>query len=221
MSHCHDEHDSHDHGHSHGAHDHSDDITPAIQKQIYQQIDFGAINTLNEAESASGRKICQKTWDERMNPEPELCSDADCQVLLHVPFTAQIRLHSILIRTSETASAPLTLKLYINRDDLDFETAADVQPTQTLSLAQSNQIQDVPVKRALFNTVRSLDLFFEDNWGRGDEDETRISYLGFKGEWMHLSREPINFLYEAAANPSDHKMASGINDAMGSRLGGT
>jgi hypothetical protein len=221
MSHCHDEYDSHDHGHGHGAHDHSDDITPAIQKQIYQQIDFGAINTLNEAESASGRKICQKTWDERMNPEPELCSDADCQVLLHVPFTAQIRLHSILIRTSETASAPLTLKLYINRDDLDFETAADVQPTQTLSLAQSNQIQDVPVKRALFNTVRSLDLFFEDNWGRGDEDETRISYLGFKGEWMHLSREPINFLYEAAANPSDHKMASGINDAMGSRLGGT
>lgn len=135
-------------------------------------------------------------------------------------FTAQIRLHSVIIRTSQTDSAPLTLKLFINRDDLDFGTASEVQPTQTLSLSQTNDIQEVPVKRALFNTVRSLDLFFEDNWGRGDEDETRISYLGFKGEWMALNREPINFMYEAAANPSDHKMVSGVRGEVGSRLGG-
>jgi hypothetical protein len=112
-----------------------------------------------------------------------------------------------MIRTSTTDSAPLTLKVFVNRDDLDFSTASEVQPTQSLSLAQTNDIQEVPVKRALFNTVRSLDLFFEDNWGRGDEDETRISYLGFKGEWMALNREPINFIYEAAAE-------------VGSRLGG-
>jgi len=75
------------------------------------------------------------------------------------------------------------------------------------------------VKRALFNTVRSLDLFFENNWSRGEEEETVVSYIGFKGEWMKLSREPLNFLYEAAANPGDHKLASGVGERLGSNIG--
>ncbi|KAK4635203.1 PITH domain-containing protein [Fulvia fulva] len=221
MSHCHDEHDHHGHDHSEGAaHDHTDDLTPALQNHIYEQIDFGAINTLNESVSRAGSTIVQKTWTDRLDAEPELVSDADEQLLMHIPFTAQIRLHSILIRTSMTDSAPMTLKVYVNREGLDFSTASDLQPTQTLELAQSNEVQEVPVKRALFNTVRSLDLFFEDNWGRGDEDETRISYMGFKGEWMKLSREPVNFLYEAAANPKDHTLASGVGERMGSDISG-
>lgn len=68
--------------------------------------------------------------------------------------------------------------------------------------------------------MRSLDLFFEDNWGAGEEDETRVSYLGFKGEWMKLSREPVSFLYEAAANPKDHQLASGVGERLGSGIGG-
>ncbi|KAF2173332.1 hypothetical protein M409DRAFT_62864 [Zasmidium cellare ATCC 36951] len=220
MSHCHDEHDHHGHDHSEGAHDHTDDLTPALQNHIYEQIDFSAINTLNESESRSGSRIVQKTWMERLEPEPELKSDADEQLLMHIPFTAQIRLHSILLRTSATDAAPMTLKLYVNREGLDFATASDLQPTQTLELPQSNEIQEIGIKRALFNTVRSLDLFFEDNWSQGEEDETRISYIGFKGEWMKLSREPVNFLYEAAANPGDHKLASGVGERLGSDVGG-
>lgn len=90
MSHCHDEHEDHSHGHghdhSHGAHDHSDDITPALQNHIYQQIDFSAINTLNESSSRAGSKICEKTWDQCLSPEPELVSDADEQLLMHIPY---------------------------------------------------------------------------------------------------------------------------------------
>ncbi|KAK5741295.1 hypothetical protein LTR17_004001 [Elasticomyces elasticus] len=220
MSHCHDEHGHHGHDHSEdAAHDHTDDLTPALQNHIYEQVDFSAINTLNETVPRSGSKIVQKTWTNRLDNEPELSSDADEQLLVHIPFTAQIRLHSILIRTSTSDSAPQTLKLFINRDDLDFSAASSLQPTQTLELAQSNDVQEVPVKRALFNTVRSLDLFFEDNWGQGEEDVTRVSYLGFKGEWMKLSREPVNFLYEAAANPADHKMVSGVGAMLGSNIG--
>lgn len=114
----------------------------------------------------------------------------------------------------------MTLKVYLNRDDLDFGTASSLQPTQTLELAQSNEVQEVPVKRALFNTVRSLDLFFEDNWSQGEEEETRVSYVGFKGEWMKLSREPVNFIYEAAANPKDHTLAQGVGERLGSDIGG-
>ncbi|KAK0875383.1 hypothetical protein LTR87_010781 [Friedmanniomyces endolithicus] len=221
MSHSHDEHGHHGHDHSEGAaHDHTDDITPALHNHIYEQIDFSAINTLNESEPRSGSRVVQKTWTERLDREPELSSDADEQLLMHMPFTAQIRLHSILLRTSTTSSAPQSLKLFLNRDDLDFSTAASLPATQTLELAQSNDVQEVPVKRALFNTVRSLDLFFEDNWGQGEEEVTRVSYIGFKGEWMKLSREPVNFLYEAAANPADHKMVSGVGARLGSGIGG-
>lgn len=86
MSHCHDEHDHHGHDHSEGAaHDHTDDLTPALQNHIYEQIDFSAINTLNESEPRSGSKIVQKTWTERLEPEPELKSDADEQLLMHIP----------------------------------------------------------------------------------------------------------------------------------------
>lgn len=89
MSHCHDEH--HDHSHGHGSnmhedgHDHSDDITPALQYSLYQYIDFDAVTTFNEAEAHSGRAILKKTWAERLEENPELESDADEQLLMTVP----------------------------------------------------------------------------------------------------------------------------------------
>lgn len=43
----HHHHDHGDGGHCHAEHDHSNDITPAIQSLLYTQIDFDKINTLN------------------------------------------------------------------------------------------------------------------------------------------------------------------------------
>lgn len=86
-SHCHDEHDHNHGGHSHdGEHDHSDDITPALQYSLYQHINFDDITTLNEATFGSGKAVVKKTWAECMNEEPELESDADEQLLMHIPF---------------------------------------------------------------------------------------------------------------------------------------
>ncbi|KAL2073353.1 hypothetical protein VTL71DRAFT_10677 [Oculimacula yallundae] len=218
-SHCHDEHDhsGHDHGHDHAGHDHSDDITPALQYSLYQHIKFDDITTLNEAEINSGKAVVKKTWAERLDPDPELESDADEQLLIHIPFTGQIKLHSILIRTSPSSSAPQTLKVFINRDDIDFSSASDLSPTQEFKLSQTSEVQDIQVKRALFGKIQSLTLFVEDNYG---EDESRISYLGFKGDWMQLGRAPTNILYEAAANPSDHAVKGTAVNQMGSHLGG-
>ena len=228
MSHHHDHYDgqepidhSHGDGHDHGHdHDHSDDITPALQNLLYEQVDFSALTCLNESEPRSGAAICQKTWMQRMDNAPELQSDADEQLLMHVPFAGQVKLHSILIRTGQDDSAPSTLKLYANKDDLDFSGASELSPTQTIELAQSSEVQEYPVKRVLFNSTRSLTLFFEDNWSHGDEDVTKISYIGFKGEFMKLSKEPINFLYEAAANPADHKIKGTDTLRAGHHIGG-
>ncbi|KAK6070545.1 hypothetical protein SCUP234_03100 [Seiridium cupressi] len=219
--HCHDEH-SHSHGgdgHDH-EHDHSDDITPALQHSLYQHIDFDSVNTMNEATAGSGKAIIKKTWVERLQTEPELESDADEQIILNVPFTGQVKLHSILLRSSPSDSAPRTLKVFINRSDLDFETASELDPTQEFELSQTSDVQELPVKRALFGKVQRLTLFLEDNFGDGDEDVTRLSYLGFKGEWMQLGRAPVNILYEAAPNPNDHALKGTNVNAMGSGIGG-
>ncbi|TGO33501.1 hypothetical protein BHYA_0243g00170 [Botrytis hyacinthi] len=215
-SHCHDEHDHGHGGHSHEGHDHSDDITPALQYSLYQHIKFDDITTLNEATSGSGKSIVKKTWDERMNEQPELESDADEQLLIHIPFTGQVKLHSILIRTSNSESAPKTLKVFINRDDIDFGTASELRPTQEFELSQTSEIQDIGVKRALFGKVQNLTLFVEDNHG---EDISRICYMGFKGDWMQLGKAPTNIIYEAAANPNDHKVKGTSLNQMGSNIG--
>jgi hypothetical protein len=87
MSH-HDHHHGHDdeHAEAHNhVHDHDDDIVPALQNLLYEQIDFSKVQTLNEDESGTGRKILQKTWTQRMEVTPELRSFADEQLLIIVP----------------------------------------------------------------------------------------------------------------------------------------
>ena len=84
--HCHDDHSGHNHGE--GGHDHSDDITPALQYSLYQHINFDDITTLNESESDSGKGIVKKTWAERLEQQPELQSDADEQLLIQIPYVS-------------------------------------------------------------------------------------------------------------------------------------
>ncbi|OOQ90964.1 DUF1000 domain protein [Penicillium brasilianum] len=215
MSGHHHHHGGDGHGHCHDEHDHSNDITPALQSLLYSQIDFDSITTLNEVTAKGGAAIVKKTWAERLNDQPELESDADEQLLMHIPFTGQVKLHSILIYTAPTPAAPKTLKLFKNRDDLDFSTASDLPPTQTIEVPRPVAGEDVfelPLNRAHWNTTTSITIFIEDNWSDGDEDITRVGYIGFKGQFMALNREPISFLYEAAANPSDHVAIPGISD---------
>lgn len=118
----------------------------------------------------------------------------------------------------------------VNRDDIDFDNVTSVKCTQEFELSQTPEVQELPVKRALFSRVRQLTLFFVDNFAgdfsdddgddyASDDDErdvTRLNYLGFKGEWMQLGRAPSQILYEAAANPNDHAIKGTSANQMGS-----
>ena len=81
----HHDYNGHGHGHGHDEHDHSHDLEPALQSNLYKQIDFESITTLNEAEPRSGAAVVKKTWAQRLDDAPELESDADEQLLIHVP----------------------------------------------------------------------------------------------------------------------------------------
>ncbi|KAL8841906.1 MAG: hypothetical protein Q9170_000779 [Blastenia crenularia] len=217
MSHHHD-HSGHSHQHGDDGHDHSDEVQPALQSLIWKQIDFESIRTLNESETDQGAKIVEKTWPQRLDAEPLLKSDADEQLLMFIPFTGVVKLHALLVRSSEDSSAPKTLKLFSNRDDLDFSTVSDLPATQVFELSQTSEVQELPVKRSLFGNTYNLSLFIEDNYGH---EATRVYWIGFKGDFMSLNREPVEVLYEKAANPKDHTLAHGVGDmaSQGTRHG--
>lgn len=134
----------------------------------------------------------------------------------HDSFTGVLKLHAILIRADISDCCPQTLKVFHNKDDLDFSTAADVSPTQSFTVSQTNDVQELQVKRAKFGNTYNLTLFVEDNYGN---DVTRVYWLGFKGEFTELNREPFEVLYEKAANPKDHELAAGIGE-RGTMSGG-
>ncbi len=154
-----------------------------------------------------------------------------------------MKLHAILVRSSPAPSAPRTLKVFINREDVDFGTATELAPAQAFELSRTSEVQELPVRRALFGKVHRLTLFVEDNFAGGDLDDdhdddhdhddgdddddgdgegepSRLSYLGFKGEWMQLGRAPVNILYEAAPNPNDHALKGTSVNQLGSDIGG-
>jgi hypothetical protein len=58
---------------------------------------------------------------------------------------------------------------------------------------------------AKFSNVRNVTLYIQKNFSDDDDETTRISYIGFKGEYTEFTRDPIITMYEAAANPADHK----------------
>ncbi|ODQ54278.1 DUF1000-domain-containing protein [Saitoella complicata NRRL Y-17804] len=197
-----------DHGHCHGeAHTHSPppDATTAAET-LYPHIDHAHIQTFSAAEESMGRAIV-RPWDERMDTTKVLESEDDEGVVMIIPFDGLVKLKTVLLRTPADASAPKTLHLLANPPcHLDFSSALSHPRTQSLDLALgTSDIMEYPVKIPKFSNLRSLGLIFEG----GDEDDDgvlRAWYLGFRGEWKEMKKEPVIAIYEAAANPADHKV---------------
>ncbi|CCG84934.1 protein of unknown function [Taphrina deformans PYCC 5710] len=218
---------SHSHGHvceaeaQHHDHDHDHDPPPEDTNEVqslYQKIRSAAVRTLNEQVSGSGAKII-KPWNDRFDTSIRCTSDADEQIIMHVPFDGQIKLKSILVRCPGTTSAIKEMRVYINREDLDFDTIGDAKPTETFECVPYENASDLieyPVKIRLYNNVKSVTLFFEHNWS-GDEEPTVLWYLGFRGDHTEIKDAPVAISYEAFANPKDHRV-KGTEETAG-RMG--
>lgn len=224
---CSHEHDDHGHGHGHD-HDHVPPPDSNEAQSLFSCISHDQITTLNESVADSG-KLVFKPWQKRLDGTQFLESDADEQLIISVPFTGIVRLHSILVRSTADDSAPKTIKLFKNKDNLDFSSATELPATaefqhplgvggqegqeieedgdalasasSSISL-ESEGIVEYAVSRAHFSNLTNLTIFVEDNHGA---DTTKILYIGLRGEFTKMSRAPIVTMYEAAANPRDHK----------------
>jgi hypothetical protein len=53
------------------------------------------------------------------------------------------------------------------------------------SLSAAGHLIEYPVRVARFSALSSITLYIPDNFG---DEATRISYIGFKGEWEKFNR---------------------------------
>jgi hypothetical protein len=156
--------------------------------------EFGSVRTLfessqpkslNKGKGAATGPEASKDWVE---------SDVDNQLMLYVPFTSNLKVHTIQITScassddddDEAPVRPKTIHIWTNRQhNLGFEEADDIPSTQSIELKESDwDAQTATAKLELrfvkFQNVYSLVLFVAD--GDGDSERTRIDRIRFIGE---------------------------------------
>jgi hypothetical protein len=208
-------------GHSHD-HDHSagDDLGLSLRPQI----DLPSVTCRNEETPNMGRDVL-KLHEDRLSSTPYLRSqDGDPELLLYIPFTEAVTVLTIAVRSVPPSSppnndvataAPRTVKLFTNRDDLDFETARELEPQATLQCVPPEHFVegtiDYPLRPAgRFQNISSLTLFFQDNHEMDDDGvSTIVTYIGLKGKGSRQKRMAVEAVYESQAMPKDHKVPDG------------
>lgn len=213
----------------HEHHDHSPPPVTNSTQSLYEHINFLQVVCLNVvAKGSDNQSACVfKTQDEKYNVSRYLESDADCQMIIHVPFTGTCKLFSIVLRCNRTDggySSPKTIKLYKNfnknvdfdtlsesKDDHHFENPQDIGigvGIETDVLDDSTFVEH-HLPRHIFQNCYSLTLFIQDNWTADEDDLTCCFYLELRGEYTgeRASNDaiPLMTVYESAPNPVDHQ----------------
>jgi hypothetical protein len=201
-------------GHSHEHGDHGDDLGLSLRPQV----DLPAVRCSNEEVPNSGRAVL-KLHEERLSTLPCLKSqEDDPELLLFIPFTEAVILQSISIRSvaidgdnDQAAAPPRRIKLFTNRDDLDFESARDMEPQMQLELLPPHHFVegtiDYPLRPAgRFQGISSLTIFVADNYSGEDELSSIITFVGLKGKGTNQKRMAVDTVYESKPMPESTKM---------------
>jgi len=128
-------------------------------------------------------------------------SDADEQIIIHVSFNEFCKVHSVKLTEYNLGMNPefnpTIVKLYVNRENVGFEDADDIDPTQELTLTEADLKEGAPpifLKYVKFQRVRSITLYVAENAGG---DITALGSLQFFGRSV------------ATTNMSDFKKQEG------------
>ncbi len=218
---------SEEHFHSHH-HDESNHVAPSetsSSNSLFKYIDLPHLSILNESTDTQSSSKLFRPYNERFVDVQHrfVESDADEQLLINIQFTGTVKLISIIIWAPDDEYSPKEILLFKNKSNLDFDNINDLKPIFTINHPENvgthfdpesfnlinNNIHDDDVgitehflPRHLFSGVTNLKLFIKSNYG---EDTTRLLYMDFRGTCSPLVKNPVITLYEAAANPADHK----------------
>ncbi|XP_047154642.1 PITH domain-containing protein 1 isoform X1 [Vigna umbellata] len=187
-------------------HDHScEEHDCSSNWSLYQHIDISKVFALNEATPGSVKSVF-KAWEDRLNTSGEhlKSNEGDPELLVFIPFTSDVKIKSISIVGGAYGTSPSKMRVFINREGIDFSDAQSMQAVQEWDLVENMQgVLEYQTRYSKFQSVANITLHFPESFGG---DITEIHYIGFKGEATQMKRDAVaNIVYELLPNPSDHK----------------
>jgi len=123
---------------------------------------------------------------------------------LSTPDALHSQLSGIVVSGDAGGSSPTRVRLFINRDDIDFALASELPPVQEFSLMEDLTASvEYQTRVSKFQCVSSLTLHFTHN---GGASTTRLCFIGLRGQADPQSnREALaTVVYETQARPQDH-----------------
>jgi len=137
-------------------------------------------------------------WDNIFkNDNSFLESDTDEQLLIYIPFSQAVKIHSVVFQAPSDGRAPKVVKLFVNARDMDFQSVDNLPAAHEFNLTADDMKGDklLPLKFVKFQNVSELTLFVESNIG--EEPTSVIQRLRLIGQT------------QAATNMGDFKRVAG------------
>ncbi|XP_061192729.1 PITH domain-containing protein GA19395-like [Saccostrea echinata] len=197
------------HGHSHGSggcggnHNCDDHLTEdqlADAYSLYTKINMEAVQCLNTENSP---KSVFKPWDQRLDKERFVESDADPELLFKIPFTGNVKLKGIIVIGEQGENHPSKMRLFKNAPEMTFDDVGRKADQEFELTPDPEGTLQYGVIAARFNSVDTLTIHFPSSFGG---ENTKIYYIGLKGDFQEARRQEVVIAtYEARPMPEDHK----------------
>ncbi|XP_053675381.1 PITH domain-containing protein GA19395 [Anopheles nili] len=196
------------HGHSHGGGcEHEaigieNELEIGIHYSLFEKIDMHNVECLNEEVEGSGKTVF-KPYNDRLNHDKFVTSDADEELLFNIPFTGNIKLKGIIILGADDETHPRRMRLFKNRPKMTFDDASAVADQEFALEKDSNGVIEYSTKVVTFANVHHLSIHIPCSYGA---DTTTVYYIGLKGEFSESHHHGVTICaYEARPNVADHK----------------
>ncbi|KAJ3717081.1 galactose-binding domain-like protein [Lentinula raphanica] len=186
------------------------DLLGGDRTNLWRCIDRDNVHGLNLSDPDSAKETI-KPWDLREDTEKFADSNVDDQVIIHVPFSQNVRLRSILLKLGRGEAAPTHLRIFANHPNIvDFSEAETTKAQLDISLLQGEPgVVEYPLRVAAFASINSVSLFLSESVGG---DISRIYYVGFKGDVRELKKDKDPQMDVPAANAADALLFDRLQD---------
>eukprot|EP00759_Apiculatamorpha_spiralis_P051531 PhF_6_TR5258/c0_g1_i2/m.7638 len=213
MSRCSHEHQSCGCQHSHGEEDRGGDAQGGLGQCLFPYIHTSLVRGINISCPPTSNAL--KPHAQRTDrSKGSLRSDADAEMIVHIPFHTVVRIRGICIIGEGERRAPNLVRLYTNRSDITFDTARRLDPQQELPLFENGDVITdrsemllYPLRAAKFMNVASLTLHFPSNFTNDEDEVTGVYHIGLLGESTErpVTDGVVTAVYEVRPNLADHK----------------
>ena len=175
-------------------------------EELLGAIDVAGVRCLNEAVPGSCVNVFKAACSRGDHGVWLDSAVGDADLLLSIPFTSTVQLRAISISGDTPPASPARVRLFVNRTDLDFATAADAAPVQEFDL-RADFGGDIwhAVRAARFNAISSLQIFFSGRLGSDENGAVRIFFVGLRADVSGRRVGAVRAMYESQAMLSDHK----------------